>query len=153
MSWPATALCVALIVVTACSGRSTPHPSSQAPTAKDAEATKSAHPCTLVTKSEAQAIIGQPIEAPQEAAQGPTCIYKTPDSATFITVAVLDQRFGQIKNLISNLSPVPGLGHEAYCGSYGRPTLYVVLSTDSLLTITAPCPAAEKFAMKALTRL
>ena len=172
LTWPAAAVCAALLIVTACSGHSASHSSSQAPvsaknttsssepaparattTTAAATAAKSANPCTLVTKAEAQIIIGRPIEAPQEAAQGPTCIYRTPDSATFITVAVVTQNFGQIKTLIKNLNQVSGLGHEAYCGDYGRPTLYVLLSTNTLLTITAPCPAAERFAVKALARL
>jgi hypothetical protein len=115
--------------------------------------TKPANPCALVTKSEAQTIVGTPIVDPQEAAQGPTCIYQTPDSTTFITLAVQATAFAQIQPLVKNIVPVTGLGHEAYCGDYGKPTLFVLVSSGKLLTVTASCATAEQFATKALPRL
>jgi hypothetical protein len=112
-----------------------------------------ANPCALVTKPEAQAIIGKPIADPQLAAQGPTCIYKTPDSTTFITLAMQARDFSQIKPRIENLTPVTVRNHEAYCGTYGTSTLYVVLKPNSFLAVTGPCPTATRFATIALPRI
>jgi hypothetical protein len=110
-------------------------------------------PCSLVTKAEAQTIIGASINDPRTQPLGPTCVYRTSDSSTFITVAMETVNFGEIKPLVHDLVAVEGLGHEAYCGSYGRPAIFVLLNSNRLLNVTAPCDVAKQFAAKALPRV
>src|SRR3954447_21966678 len=82
-------------------------------------------PCNLVTKAQARAIVGAPMSEPIEAPLGPTCIYRTQDRKTFVTVAVPSLRFSKLKRQIHEREPVK-IGHRtAYCASIGRPTLYV----------------------------
>jgi len=106
-----------------------------------------------VSKAEAQAILGTNITDPIEAPQGPTCIYKTPDSATFLTLGIETANFNQMKAQIIALNPVTGLSRPAYCGSYGSAMLFVPLSATSLFYVKAPCTIATQFAAKALPRL
>jgi hypothetical protein len=110
-------------------------------------------PCKLVSKAEAQAILGAAIENPRTQPLGPTCVYRTPDSSTFITVAFETLDFSQVKSQIQNLVAIDGLGHQAYCGNYGRPAIFVVLSNSKVLNVTAPCGIARQFAAKALPRV
>jgi hypothetical protein len=114
---------------------------------------KPQEPCSLVTKAEAQAIIGASIDAPRPQPLGPTCVYQTPDSSTFITMALEKVNFNQIKPLVQDLVAVDGLGRQAYCGSYGRPALFVLLNSNRFLNITARCDIAKQFAAKALPRV
>ena len=111
------------------------------------------NPCTLVTKDEAQAIFGKAIVDPIEAPQGPTCIYKTPDSSTFLTLGTETASFDQLKAQITAINAVTSLGRPAYCGSYGSAMLFVPLSATSLFVVSAPCSIATAFAAKALPRL
>jgi len=111
------------------------------------------NPCTLVTKDEAQAIFGKAIVDPIEAPQGPTCIYKTADSSTFLTLGTETASFDQLKAQITAINPVTSLGRPAYCGSYGSAMLFVPLSATSLFVVSAPCSIATAFAAKALPRL
>ena len=45
-------------------------------------------PCNLVSKAQAGAIVGAPLQDPLEAPQGPTCIYRSQDGKRFVTLAV-----------------------------------------------------------------
>ena len=45
-------------------------------------------PCNLVSKAQAQAIVGLPLRDPLEAPRGPTCIYRSRDGKRLITLAV-----------------------------------------------------------------
>jgi hypothetical protein len=116
-------------------------------------AAKPQDPCKLVSKAEAQAILGVAIENPRTQPLGPTCVYQTRDSSAFITMALEPLNFSQVKSQIQNLVPIGGLGHQAYCGSYGRPAIFVVLSEKKVLNVTAPCGIATQFAAKALPRV
>ena len=44
-------------------------------------------------------------------------------------------------------------GHQAYCGTLGRPMLYLTLSSGKVLNVTAPCAVAQALAAKALPRI
>jgi hypothetical protein len=111
------------------------------------------HPCALVTKSEAETILRVQLQDPQEQPLGPTCVYKTTDSSNFVTVAKEQVNFDKIQPMVQNLTKVDGLGHKAYCGTYGHPQMYVLLTIDSVLNIGAPCNVAQQFAAKAVPRL
>jgi hypothetical protein len=62
-------------------------------------------------------------------------------------------KFNQIEPLVQDLVAVDGLGRQAWCGSYGRPALFVVLDSNRFLNITARCDIAKQFAAKALPRV
>jgi hypothetical protein len=110
-------------------------------------------PCNLVTEPEARAIIGAPIQAPLEAPQGPTCIYRTQRGNELIALAVQATKFSDLRRRIRNERSVSVAGREAVCGKLGQPMLYVPLAGGKVLSITAKCDVATRFASKALPRL
>ena len=111
-------------------------------------------PCNLVSKARARAIIGAPIGEPIEAPLGPTCIYRSRDRKTFVTVAVPSLKFSDVKRQIVHKREPVKIGHRtAYCASVGRPTLYVPLSRGRVLSVVGPCPVATRFALTAVKQL
>jgi hypothetical protein len=122
----------------------------------NASGAKKQNPCTLVSASEAQAIVGKPVGQPTEAPQGPTCIYRPEGAKSFITLAVESKNFSKTEpqsQLHSRISLTVG-AHAAYCGTAGgAPTLIVPLSGGKFMAVAAPCPVAASFAAKALSRL
>ncbi len=110
-------------------------------------------PCTLVSKAQAQAIVGKPIDTPMEAPLGPTCIYRPVGAKSFITVTVESANFAALSAHIHNRTRLDVSGHTAYCGTYGQPTAFVPLASGRVLTITAPCAIGAQFAATALPRL
>ncbi len=116
---------------------------------------KTVNPCTLVSRSEAQAIVGEPVGQAVVAPQGPTCIYNPQGAKSPITLAVESEHFSRIQpqtHLRDRIS-VTIHGHVAYCGVAGSPTLIVPLPAGKFLSVTAPCPIAASFAAKALSRI
>jgi hypothetical protein len=111
------------------------------------------NPCTLVTQAQAQAILGRPIETPQEAPQGPTCIYQPHGLKDAITLTVESIDFAKIKPQIRHGARVEVRNHPAYCGDYGQPTTLVPLPGGRVLSVTAPCALSTRFAAAALPRL
>jgi hypothetical protein len=111
------------------------------------------NPCTLVSKSEAQAIIGGPIATPQEAPLGPTCIYQPLGAKSPVTIAVESIDFAKVSPLIHHRIRVTVADHTAYCGDYGRATTFVQLKGGRVLNIAAACSIGAQFATKALPRL
>ena len=107
----------------------------------------------LVSKSEAQAIVGGPVATPQEAPLGPTCIYQPLGAKSFITLAVESLDFAKTRSQVHHLIRVTVRGRTAYCGDYGRLTTFVPLAGGKVLNITAPCALGTRFAAKALPRL
>jgi hypothetical protein len=111
-------------------------------------------PCDLVTNGQAHALIGQPMLAPVEAAQGPTCIYRSRDGRSFVTLAVQSLDFKRdVKPHLELPRRVAVSKHKAYCGTYGQPMLYVPLSGGRVLSVAAHCALARQFAVRALGRL
>jgi hypothetical protein len=110
-------------------------------------------PCTLVTRAEARAIVGQPIAALHQAPQGPTCIYQVRSAKSLITMAVQNTPFTAPAQRAKNVTRVTLRGHKAYCVKRGGLVMLVPLSTGHVLNVTAPCPIAAGFASKALARL
>jgi hypothetical protein len=110
-------------------------------------------PCNLVTRSEAQAIVGAPLLVPFEGPQGPTCIYRGKAGDTFMTIAVEHLIFESIRPSIRERRRLKIAGRTAYCGTFGREALFVVLSRGRVLSIFAPCDTARRLALKALPRL
>ena len=111
-------------------------------------------PCNLVSKRRARQIIGTPISEPIEAPLGPTCIYRSTNRKTFVTVAVPSVKFSDVKRQIRHRREPVKIGRRtAYCASIGRPTLYVPLSRGRVLSVVGPCPMASRFARTAVRQL
>jgi hypothetical protein len=144
-------------------GRSNEASASGSPTAKPGYDTlvkkQSSHPrsrftpCNLVTEEQAQAIVGAPMQDPVEAAQGPTCIYRSKNGKSFVTVAVQSLDFAKVKRQMKVRQKVNVSDRTAYCGSYGQPMLYMQVSDGRVLTIAGRCAIAKQFAIKAVRQL
>ena len=111
------------------------------------------NPCTLVSKAQAQAIIGRAIAAPVEAPLGPTCIYRTQDAKSMVTLTVESLDFSKVKPQMRNRTQLAIGGHTAYCGNYGQQVTYVPLAGGRVLNVTASCTVGARFAAKALNRI
>ncbi len=116
-------------------------------------ATGQLDPCTLVSRAQAQAILGHPIEAPQEAPLGPTCIYQPVGARSFVTITVEAIDLAKIEPDIRGRKQLNVAGHAAYCGQYGQPTTLVAVGRGRVLSITAPCVVGARFAAEALPRV
>jgi hypothetical protein len=118
----------------------------------NASGAKTLDPCTLVTRGEAQTIIGKPVGEPVDAPQGPTCIYSVQGAKAPVTLAVQALHFSTVKpqSQLQDRITLSVAGHSAYCGVAGTPTLIVPLSAGRFLSVVAPCPIAAAFAAKAL---
>jgi hypothetical protein len=110
-------------------------------------------PCTLVTRSEAQAILGQPIAGLQKAVQGPTCIYRQRHTKRLITVALQHVRLTPAQQRGKQVVRVNVAGHKGYCLKQGTLMMLVPLRDGQVLNVSAACPIAARFATKALARL
>jgi hypothetical protein len=110
-------------------------------------------PCNLVTEREAAEIVGSAMQQPLEAPQGPTCIYRSRDGDSFITLAVQTVAFGHAKDAVRSPEDVTVGTRKGVCGKVGQPTLYVSLSGGRVLSVGAPCSVAKSFASTALRRL
>jgi hypothetical protein len=110
-------------------------------------------PCNLVTAVEARAIIGAPLQRPIEAPQGPTCIYRSRDGKSFVSVAVQALDFDKLKPRLHASHRIDVSNRTGYCGTYGQPMLYVPLSRGRVLSVGAHCTIAKQFATKAVRQL
>jgi Protein of unknown function (DUF3558) len=111
------------------------------------------NPCTLVTRAEAQAILGQAIGKPVAAPQGPTCIYTPRRGKRFVTLTVQSQPFTAIKAHAQNVTKLEITGRAAYCLKFGDLMTLVPLSGGRTLSVTASCAVGARFAAKALPRV
>jgi hypothetical protein len=110
-------------------------------------------PCTLVTASQAQALMGGPILEPIEAPQGPTCIYRSRSGRNFITLAVQTVDFIQLRSRMRHRRRIEVSDRKGYCGNLGQPVLYIPVSNTHVLSVVAPCALAIRFAARAIGRL
>jgi hypothetical protein len=110
-------------------------------------------PCNLVSPARARAILGGAIQAPIEAPQGPTCIYRTKTNSRFVTVAVQPLTLARVKRQLKGRERVALPGRTAYCGVYGQAMLYAGLSGGRVLAIGGRCSLARQFAATAVKRL
>jgi hypothetical protein len=109
-------------------------------------------PCTLVTRSEAQAVVGS-VSRPQLGLQGPTCIYQARHVKQPITLSLQRLSLSQVARLASDIHRTSVSGRKAMCMNYGGLRLLVPLSSGSVLTVGAPCKIAEDLAATALRRV
>ena len=110
-------------------------------------------PCNLVSKAQAQAIVGLPLRDPLEAPRGPTCIYRSRDGKRLITLAVQSLDFSTLKRRIHGRQPVSVANRSAFCGTLGAPVLYVELPRRRVLSVAARCEVGRQFATAAVRRL
>jgi len=110
-------------------------------------------PCNLVTRAQAQGIMGVPIRPLLEAPQGPTCIYRAQKGKDLVTVAVQQIDLKQVKGRLRQPTRLKIAKRTAICGQYGQPMLYARLASGRVLAVAASCPVAKRFASRALTRL
>jgi hypothetical protein len=110
-------------------------------------------PCSLVTKAQAQSIIGVPILEPLEAPQGPTCIYQSKTRKQYVTLTVQTSDFARLKAQVRKRQSVVVSTRTAVCGTYGRPMLYLPLAGGRVLSVAGPCGVASRFAAKAVPHL
>jgi hypothetical protein len=110
--------------------------------------------CTLVSQSEAKAILDEAIAAPQEAPLGPTCIYERSGAKGSITLVVELADFAKLRSQLQHRRRlVVAGGRRAYCGELGQPTTLVQLSGKRVLRVSAPCAVGARFGAKAAARL
>lgn len=110
-------------------------------------------PCNLVTRAQARAILGEPIEAPVEAPQGPTCIYRSRSGDRFVTVAVQRAELRTLTRELQDGWRVTVAERRGACGTHGQPVLYVDVADGRVLSVGAPCRVARRFAQRAVREL
>jgi hypothetical protein len=111
-------------------------------------------PCNLVTAEQARAIVGAPMLTPTEATQGPTCIYRSRDGKSFVTLSVQSLDFKKkVKPHLKLRHRVAVSSRTAYCGTFGQPMLYLPLSGGRVLAVGAHCAIAKQFALRAVRQL
>jgi hypothetical protein len=116
-------------------------------------ATHRLNPCSLVSLPQARTFTGTAISSRFEAPQGPTCIYRPTKAKDEVTLAVESIGSGDVTNHLSQRQKLTVAGRTAYCGKLGRQLLVVPLPGGQLLSVSASCSVARRFAEAALVRL
>lgn len=111
------------------------------------------HPCALISKAQAQAIIGTPIASAEEAPLGPTCIYQPRGAGALVTVAVETIDLAALRRGMRKPVRTVVAGHTVYCADNGQTTSYSPIHGGRVLDITAPCPVGSRLAALALRKL
>ena len=99
------------------------------------------------------AIVGHRVSAPKTAMLGPTCIYQAERSRQAVTLSVLHMAVAPATRNSRGVVKATVGGHRAYCVNSGGLKMLVPLSNGRVLSVTAACPIAARFAAKALARL
>jgi hypothetical protein len=110
-------------------------------------------PCNLVTKSQAEAILRTAVAEPVEAPLGPTCVYRSRNGRTSVSLAVAPQSLSAASRQVEQPAALKVTGHRAVCGRQGRSMLYVSIKRGQTLSVAAPCVTALKFAATAVRQL
>jgi hypothetical protein len=111
------------------------------------------NPCALVTKAQAQTILGTRLLDPVVAPQGPTCIFRDRSGQSFATISLQPVGIDRLRRQTHRLKAVAVADRTAYCGVNGTPVLYVPVSGGRTLSVTAQCAIAVRFARRAVPRL
>lgn len=110
-------------------------------------------PCELVTKAQAQSILGTRILDPFEAPQGPTCIYRDRTGKIFVSLSVEKRDIDALRKEVKRSVRIEVGGRTGYCASYGRPMLFRELPRGRVLTVSGQCGVAKRFASRAVSQL
>jgi hypothetical protein len=105
-------------------------------------------PCSLVSRAQAQAIVGGQITKPLEAPLGPTCIYRYGKHQVTLAVQPVDLK--TLKRGLAKPQSVTVAKRDGVCGSKTRQALYLGVARGYVLSVGAPCPIAKQFAARAL---
>jgi hypothetical protein len=107
-----------------------------------------------VTRGEAQVALHARIVSQVTSSLGPTCILKLAGRRPSVTFGLQPDGIRHYISRMQNPSmPFTIRGHRAYCGTLGRPLLFVDVGRRRSLEVAAPCAAAEALASRALTRV
>jgi hypothetical protein len=85
--------------------------------------------------------------------QGPTCLYRGRANHLYATISIQAQSFTTLRKQLHRAQRVDVAKHRAYCGTYGRPVLYLPLSGGRVLSVAAQCDTAVRLARRAGARL
>jgi hypothetical protein len=110
-------------------------------------------PCSLISKAEAQAVIGKPIASVQEAPLGPTCIYQPRGTSALVTIALETADLAATRRSLHHPTLSEVAGHAVFCGGAGPPISYTQISGGRVLDTAAPCRIGAKLSALALGRL
>jgi hypothetical protein len=110
-------------------------------------------PCSLVTRTQARAIVGAAILEPLEAPQGPTCIYKAATGRALIGLTVQKASFATLREQVRRGREIAVAHRRGVCGSYGGPMLYLPVGGGRVLSIAGSCAMASRFAAQAIAHL
>jgi hypothetical protein len=124
----------------------------RSPSLTEPAQTPTLNPCTLVTGAQAQAIVGASVLSKKEAPLGPTCIFEF-KGRPVITIAIESLPFAKTVGEMHKRTRVVIGGFHADCGTQGTQMLFVSLGRARVLNVSAPCPLAKAFAIKALSHL
>ncbi len=111
------------------------------------------NPCALVTKAQAQAVLGTRLLDPLVAPQGPTCIFRDRSGQSFATISFQPVAFDRLRRQTHRLKAVDVADRKAYCGVNGAPVLYLPLAGGRTLSVNAQCEIARRLARHAVPRL
>jgi hypothetical protein len=111
------------------------------------------NPCSLLSTSDVESVVGGHIVERTEAPLGPTCVYRLAGSHPDVTLAIEDLKYPQVTSPMKQRTAVDVSGHHAYCGKLGTQMLFLPLSGGKVLNVTAPCGVAQRLATLALPRL
>lgn len=109
-------------------------------------------PCSFVSGSEARAITGNAVQV-SAGMQGPTCIYEMRRAHRQVTVAVQPTRIAGLRRHARSATRASVRGRTGWCLRYGSTSLAVPLSGGRMLSVSAPCKLAKRFASRALGRV
>ena len=112
-----------------------------------------ANPCALVTKAQAQTILGTRLLDPLVAPQGPTCIFRDRSGQSFATISLQPVAIDRLRRQTHRLKAVAVADRKAYCGVSGSPVLYLPVAGGRTLSVTAQCEIAKRLASHAVPRL
>ena len=110
-------------------------------------------PCRLVSRQEAQAIIGLAVAAPVEAPLGPTCIYGVAGGLAKVTVSISPVAYRTLAATFPAATAATVSGRGALCTTTGHPLLLTPLGQGRTLEVGADCATAARFAAAALSHL
>jgi hypothetical protein len=141
---------ILLLVTVGCNQNNSPSSSANSQTKPAASGSKEFDACTLVTKAEAEAVMGEHLKdgesGPVSMQGGEMCMYESPDtmSARHVTVRIESPNFDwnkykeerriegeRMQPKRGRIRPVPGLGKEAY---FARHVIHV-LTDKGILTV------------------
>jgi hypothetical protein len=125
------------------------------PTGRDtdevsASGAKPIEPCRLVSKREAEGILGKGVGV-SEKPQGPTCVYSA--SGRHISLVVEKVPLKALREGARSGEPVTVAGRSGWCLRYEATAVAIAVGEGRVLNVSGPCAAGVRFAAIALPRI